>query len=113
MVKKLYIPDRQDIIWINLNPAKGHEQKNLRPVLVLSPKAYNKRTGLMIACAITSKVKGYPMEVILNGRKVSGAVLADQVRILDFMTRDISLVEKAPASVLKETQEKLVTLIEG
>jgi mRNA interferase MazF len=111
MVKAPYFPDRRDIVWINLDPAKGHEQKNLRPALVLSPKAYNKKTGLMIACAITSKSKGYPFEVALDKCDVSGVVLADQVRTLDYQARSVQFACKAPATVLNEVQEKLLLLI--
>lgn len=111
MVKATYFPDRRDIVWINLDPAKGHEQKNLRPALVLSPKSYNKKTGLMIACAITSKAKGYPFEVALGKCDISGVVLTDQIRTLDYSARAVQFACKASASVLSEVQEKLTVLI--
>jgi len=111
MVKIAYVPDRRDIIWVNLNPVKGHEQKKLRPALVLSPKAYNKKTGLIIVCAITTKIKGYPFEVSLDKCDISGVVLSDQVRTLDYLAREIKFACKAPVSVLNETQERLTLLL--
>ncbi len=77
-------PDRGDVVWITLNPQAGHEQAGRRPALVVSPLSYNGKVGLAVLCPITSQVKGYPFEVLIPpGLKVSGAVLADQVKNLD------------------------------
>ena len=107
-----YIPDRGDFIWLNFTPQTGHEQAGKRPALVLSPKEYNGRTGLLIACPITSKEKGYPSEVIVNGKRIKGVILSDQVKSLDWKARKASFVETAASSVLSETQSKLLLLIE-
>lgn len=107
-----YVPDRGDFIWMNFTPQSGHEQAGKRPALVLSPKEYNKKTGLLIACPITSKVKGYPFEVIVTGRKIKGVILSDQVKSLDWKARKASFAEKAADSVISETQEKLLLLLE-
>ena len=107
-----YIPDRGDFIWLNFTPQTGHEQAGKRPALVLSPKEYNGRTGLLIACPITSKEKGYPFEVIVNGKRIKGVILSDQVKSLDWKARKASFVETAASSVLSETQSKLLLLIE-
>ena len=83
-----FIPDRGDVVWINLDPQAGHEQAGVRPVLVLSPSAYNGRVGLMVCCPITTQSKGYPFEVLIkNNLKVSGVILADQVKSLDWKAR--------------------------
>jgi mRNA interferase MazF len=111
MVNKLYVPDRQDMVWVNFNPVLGHEQANLRPALVLSPKSYNKKTGLVIVCAITTKIKGYPFEVLIEDKKLSGVVLSDQVRTLDWTARQVAFISKAQQSVLNETIAKLATLV--
>lgn len=111
MVKKSYTPRRQDIIRVDLNPTKGHEQANIRPVLVLSPESYNKKTGLMVVCPLTTKIKGYPFEVSLNDADESSVILADQVRTLDWRVRKVTFVRKAPSLVLRETQEKIALLI--
>jgi len=85
-----YIPDSGDIVWIAFNPQAGHEQAGHRPALVLSPAAYNGKVGLAILCPITSQVKGYPFEVqIPDGLKVSGAILSDQVKSLDWKARNV------------------------
>jgi mRNA interferase MazF len=111
MVKKTYVPDRRDIVWINLNPTLGREQANHRPALVLSPRSYNKKTGLVVVCPLTSKVKGYPFEVLLTDVAEPSAILADQIRTLDWQERGIKFWRKVPLDILEETQAKLATLI--
>ena len=107
-----YVPDRGDFIWLNFTPQTGHEQAGKRPALVLSPKEYNRKTGLLIACPVTSKVKGYPFEVIVTGRKIKGVILSDQVKSLDWKARKASFTEKAADSSISETQAKLLLLLE-
>jgi mRNA interferase MazF len=100
------------VVWLSLDPQAGHEQAGRRPALVLSPGAYNGKVGLALACPITSRVKGYPFEVLLpEGFPVSGAVLADQVRSLDWRERRASLVCVMPAPVLAEVMGKLEALL--
>lgn len=106
-----YIPDRGDIVWLNFNPQLGHEQAGLRPALVISPKTYNEKSGLMLACPITSKVKGYPFEVRIKAKKVDGAILADQVKSLDWRVRKPSFCEKAGDDEIKGTQSLIQKLI--
>ncbi len=81
-----YVPDRGDIVWLSFDPQAGHEQKGHRPALVLSPKTYNGKTGLMLCCPMTTRIKGYPFEVLLADAKPSAA-LADQVKSLDWRAR--------------------------
>jgi mRNA interferase MazF len=111
MVTNVYIPNRGDIIWINLNPTRGHEQANLRPALVLSPKIYNQKTSLCIACPLTSQVKSYPFEVVFEGKKVQGAILSDHVRSLDWKQREAQFIEKASSKIIEEVSEKLAILL--
>lgn len=107
-----YIPDRGDIVWIMFNPQAGHEQAGRQPALVLSPAAYNGKVGLAILCPITSQVKGYPFEVLIPaGLKISGAILSDQVKSLDWKTRQAEYVCKLPPDALNEVLKKLDTLI--
>ena len=95
-----------------MSPQAGHEQAGRRPALVLSPSAYNRATGLAVACPVTSRVKGYPFEVELPaGGEVSGVVLADQVRSLDWRTRRAAPGGRASAAVVAEVLGKLGTLI--
>lgn len=106
------IPKRGDIIWITLDPQSGKEQMGRRPSLVLSPVAYNRLTGLVIICPITSRVKGYRFEVLLpSDLPVKGVVLADQVKSIDWNTRHAEWVCSTPDEVLEEVIAKLSTLL--
>jgi mRNA interferase MazF len=111
MVAKAYIPDRGDIVWIDLNPTKGREQAKIRPAVVLSPKAYNQKTNLALMCPVTSVQKGYPFEVGINEKKISGVVLSDQIRSLDWKARNTTFIAKAKPKVLKAIQSNLQLLI--
>ncbi|WP_139545907.1 endoribonuclease MazF [Escherichia coli] len=105
---KNYIPDAGDIVWINFDPQAGHEQAGHRPALVLSPAIYNGKIGLMLCCPMTTKIKGYPFEV-RNGE--GSAVLADQVKNLDWRERGAVKKGKVTATVLAEVRAKLKVLI--
>jgi mRNA interferase MazF len=111
MVKKYYVPDRGDLVWIDLNPTKGREQTKTRPALVISPKIYNQKTDMAIMCPITSVQKGYPFEVVVKEKKISGVILADQVRSLDWKVRKTRFITKAKSNILQEVQTKLLLLI--
>ncbi|MCD6358854.1 MAG: endoribonuclease MazF [Dehalococcoidia bacterium] len=113
MVKgEAYIPKRGDAVWITLNPQAGHEQSGRRPAVVLSPRAYNSKVGLAILCPITNQTKGYPFEVIIpSNLAVSGAVLSDQVKNLDWRAREAELICKLPDNTITETLQKLNTLL--
>ena len=113
MVKlKKYIPELGDIAWINLNPQSGHEQAGRRPALVLSPAKYNLKVGLAIFCPVTNKIKGYPFEVIIpKGLKVSGAILSDQVKNIDWQARKAEFICKLPDQITNDVVSKLRTLI--
>jgi mRNA interferase MazF len=108
----MYIPERGDIISITFNPQAGHEQKGRRPALVLSPAEYNEKVGLAIMCPVTSHVKGYPFEVLIPPKiKISGVILSDQVKSLDWKARQAEFICKLPKSSLNETLQKLSVLI--
>ena len=107
-----YVPDRGDTVWITLDPQAGHEQAGRRPAVVLSPASYNGRASLAILCPITSRIKGYPFEVqIPSGLAVSGAVLSDQARSLDWRDRDAGFICVLPSLTVAEVLRKLDTLI--
>lgn len=109
-----YVPERGDVVWITLNPQAGHEQAGRRPAVVLSPAAYNGKVGLAILCPITNQVKGYPFEVhIPGGLGVTGVVLADQVKSLDWRARNAELACALPAAAVAEVLLKLNTLLSG
>ena len=107
-----YIPDSGDIVWITFNPQAGHEQAGRRPALVLSPAAYNGKVGLAILCPITSQVKGYPFEVVIpDGLEISGAILSDQVKSLDWKARKAEFGCTLLPHTYNEVVQKLSTLI--
>lgn len=107
-----YVPDRGDVVWLEFNPQAGHEQAGHRPALVLSPKAYNARTGLMLCCPIKSQVKGYPFEVSLDEVPgAAGVVLADQVKSLDWIARKAKHKGRVTRRVVEEALGKLHTLL--
>ena len=109
---KRYTPGRGDVVWVSLNPQAGHEQAGRRPALVVSPRAYNAKVGLAILCPITTKAKGYPFEVALpEGLEVSGVILADQVKSLDWRARRAALVGRMPAQTVREVLGKLGALL--
>lgn len=114
MVNSGYIPSRGDIIWVNFTPQAGHEQAGRRPGLVVSPQAYNRKTGLSLVCPITSRPKGYPFEVPLPpAGSVTGVVLADQVKNLDWQARQARLAGQAPAQVVNEAIKMVRTLVDS
>lgn len=92
-----YVPDRGDLVWLSFSLQTGHEQAGRRPALCLTPREYNERTSLGIFVPITSKVKGYPFEVSVNGKNIKEVILADQVRNLDWRARKAEFVEKCPS----------------
>lgn len=112
MKRGAHVPDRGDLVWLTFDPQAGHEQRGRRPALALSPKAYNARVGLALFCPITSQVKGYPFEVSMPDKgPITGVVLSDQVRSLDWRARNSRLAGKAPDRIVDEVLGKLRTLI--
>ena len=108
-----YAPERGDVVWLEFNPQAGHEQAGKRPALVVSPAAYNRRVGLALFCPLTTQVKGYPFEVVLPaGLKAQGAILADQIKSLDWRVRRAKLLCRVPPEVVEETLARLQALIE-
>ncbi len=98
---------------MNFTPQSGHEQAGKRPAIVLSPLKYNRKTGLLITCPITSKIKGYPFEVAVEGKKISGVILSDQIKSFDWKTRKAVFIEIASIETVERVQEKLLLLIQS
>lgn len=107
-----FVPERGDIVKMSFDPQSGHEQAGWRPALVVSPALYNRASSLALLCPITSRVKGYPFEVPLPaGLAVSGVVLVDQVRSLDWRARKAALVDRASSVVVREVLARLEPLV--
>lgn len=116
MVTKLkkvqYVPEQGDLVWIKFHPQAGHEQSGLRPALILSPAGYNGKVGLALICPITSKIKGYPFEVILPEKlEISGAVLSDQVKNMDWRARKAKFIAKVPVEIVNDVMIKIKILL--
>ncbi len=109
-----YAPERGDLVWLRFDPQAGHEQSGLRPALVISPKSYNSKVGLALFCPITEKVKGYPFEVDIPGnQKISGTILSDQIKSLDWRARKAKKIERMPDEVIQDVLAKIESLIWG
>jgi mRNA interferase MazF len=107
-----FVPDRGHLIWLTFDPQTGHEQAGRRPALVLSPAHYNQASGLALVCPVTSRIKGYPFEVKLpSSPAISGVVLVDQIKSLDWKKRRAALIAVAPAEVLVDVMNRLAPLL--
>jgi len=112
-VKRSYLPRRGDLIWLDFTPQAGHEQSGHRPAVVISNDQYNSKVGLLLGCPVTSQRKQYPFEVLLpEGLPISGVVLADQVRSLDWKSRRAVFICRLDEEVLSEILGKLAALID-
>ena len=108
-----YVPDCGDLVWLEFTPQAGSEQRGRRPALVLSPKTYNGKVGLALFCPISSKFKGYPFEVALpDGYSVSGVVLSDQLKSLDWRSRKVKFIERTSSDIMAMVTSRVLPLIE-
>ncbi|WP_150468538.1 endoribonuclease MazF [Francisella sp. SYW-9] len=108
MVKK-YIPDIGDIVWISCDPSAGNEHRGHRPAVIISPKEYNKLTNLCVCCPMTTKIKGYPFEVIIDDKS---AVLTDQIKSLDWVVRKAKFKDKISSQLLQDIKNKIHLLLQ-
>jgi mRNA interferase MazF len=90
-----YIPSQKDIVYVNFNPQSGHEQMGTRPAVVLSNKGFNTFTKLALVCPITSSLKNFPLHIKLKDyQKIKGVVMVEQLKTIDYNSRNIKFVEK-------------------
>ncbi len=106
-----YVPDSGDVVWLEFDPQAGHEQAGHRPALVISPASYNGKTGLMVCCPLSTKIKGYPFEVLTAVDGVDCAVLADQVKSLDWKIRKAKKKAAVSSEVMQHVQAKIKALL--
>jgi mRNA interferase MazF len=107
-----WYPERGDIFWLSFSPHVGHEQAGRRPALIISPGYYNYKAGFALVCPITSMVKGYPFEVALSTETgVSGVILADQVKSMDWRGRRAELITTIPHEAMEEVFKKVWALV--
>ena len=106
------MPDRGDVVWLDFTPQTGHEQAGRRPAVVLSPAAYNQKVGLALVCPITTQTKDYPFEVTIAGEHaVTGVILADQVKSIDWRARRAKVVDRLGPDVVAKTLSLLRVLL--
>ena len=107
-----YIPNRGDVVWFTFDPQAGHEQAGVRPAVVLSPKSYNERSSLIIVVPVTRQIKGYPFEVVLpEDLPVAGAVLADQIKSVDWRARQARFICALPANTVNDVLKRAAVLV--
>lgn len=111
VAKRSYVPCRGHVVWLDLNPVRGHEQRGSRPALIVSSEKYNAKSGLALVCPITSQVKGYPFEVALTIKAVAGVLLADQIRSIDWTERRVKKIGLVSEKTMAEIQDLLRKLI--
>ena len=112
-MKKPYVPERGDIVWLKFSPTTGHEQSGRRPAVVVSPQSYNRKTGMALVVPVTSKVKGYPFEVaIVIDSRTDGVALCDQLRLIDWKERGVTLNDTLSSSAIEIILVKSKALLE-
>lgn len=98
-----YIPRKGDFITLTFDPQSGHEQKGRRPALVISNTLFNQKTGLAIVCPVTNKDRNYPFHIKISGSvSLTGFVMVDQVKSIDYNSRKIKFIERSPIKLLNE-----------
>ncbi len=107
-----YVPDTGDLVWLSFDPQAGREQAGRRPALVISPRAYNAKSGLALVCPMTTQIKGYPFEVVVSSLQgVTGAILADHVKSVDWKARRIEKAGRCSGAELDEVRSRLAPLL--
>jgi mRNA interferase MazF len=106
-----YIPEAGDIAWLDFDPQTGREQARRRPALVLTDQAYNRASGLVVVCPLTSKRKPYPFALPVTVDKVEGAVLVDHLKSVDWRARHAAFHSKAESALLSKVRSYIAVLL--
>jgi mRNA interferase MazF len=100
MVK--YIPQQGDIVVLSFDPQSGHEQKGRRPAIIISNKIFNQHLGLAFACPITNTKRDFPFHVEVHSDNITGYIMAEQMKSIDYNARDIKFIEKADQNTINQ-----------
>jgi mRNA interferase MazF len=111
-MSRSYVPDTAEVVWLAFDPQAGHEQAGHRPALVISPASYNGKSGLMVCCPISTKIKGHPFEVLTQVDGVDCVVLSDQVKSLDWKVRRAKRKAVVSADVMLHVRAKIKALMQ-
>jgi len=106
-----YVPDRNDIIWLDFEPTKGKEIGKCRPALVLSSKQYNKQTGLLICCPISTSIRGIATEVPVDNLDKPSVVASSLIQTLSWKDRKADFIAKAENGVMDQVLVRIIPLI--
>jgi mRNA interferase MazF len=112
MPPRAYVPDTGEVVWLQFDPQAGHEQAGHRPTLVISPANYNGKTGLMVCCPMSTKIKGHPFEVVTEVDGIECAVLSDQVKSLDWKIRRAKKKATVSTEVMLHVRAKMKALLQ-
>lgn len=111
-MKPAFVPDAGDFVWLTFDPQAGREQAGRRPVLVVSPRVYNLKSGLALVCPITNQVKGYPFELAVTaGQGATGVILADHLKSIDWKARRAEKLGQCIPEVIDEVRARLAPLL--
>jgi mRNA interferase MazF len=111
MPTRRYVPDAGEVVWLQFDPQAGHEQAGHRPALVISPASYNRKSGLLVCCPMTSQIKGHPFEVLTEIDGVQSAILSDQVKSLDWQARRVKKKAVVAAAAMVEVRARIKALL--
>lgn len=108
---RAYVPEAGDVVWLEFDPQAGREQAGRRPAVVLTPEGYNKKTNLLVCCPLTTQIKGYPFEVLVEIDGVQSVILSDQVKSLDWKIRKVKYKNTVNPKTLTEVRAKVKSLL--
>ena len=108
---RAYVPEAGDVVWLVFDPQAGREPAGRRPAVVLTPEGYNKKTNLLVCCPLTTQIKGYPFEVLVEIDGVQSAILSDQVKSLDWKIRKAKYKNTVNPRTLTEVRAKVKSLL--
>jgi mRNA interferase MazF len=109
-----YVPKQGDFVAVSFDPQSGHEQKGRRPALVLSKTEFNRRTGFAMLCPVTNTFRNFPFHVsVPSGSKLTGYIMVEQIKSIDYASRKAQFIEKAPRAVMEDVLGILDACIYG